>query len=151
MFRNRWKILLYVDDQVDEVMKKRQDLLDDTFVLYTCDHGYHLGTYAMPIDKRLNYETDIRVPLLARGTEITPNQKVKDIISNIDITPSILEMAGETLAVADGISFLPLIQNSAESLDFNGPNIRPSQGAKDWDKNFITYFGSYLGPEKQEP
>ena len=54
VFRNRWRTLLSVDDMVDTVMKKleRMDLLRNTFVIFTSDHGYHLGTFALTIDKR---------------------------------------------------------------------------------------------------
>ena len=54
VFRNRWRTLLSVDDMVDTVMKQleRMDLLRNTFVIFTSDHGYHLGTFALTIDKR---------------------------------------------------------------------------------------------------
>ena len=67
-FRNRWRTLLSVDDMVDNVMNrlKRENVLNDTVVIFTSDHGYHLGQFGMPIDKRQPYETDLRVPLLVR-------------------------------------------------------------------------------------
>ena len=45
IFRNRWRTLLSVDDMVDAVMLKLEEknLLDDTVVIFTSDHGYHLG------------------------------------------------------------------------------------------------------------
>ena len=59
VFRNRWRTLLSVDDMVDKVMNRLDELgiLEDTFVLLTSDHGYHLGTFALTIDKRMPYET----------------------------------------------------------------------------------------------
>ena len=59
VFRNRWRTLLSVDDMIDNVMSRLDQLgvLDDTFVLLTSDHGYHLGTFALTIDKRMPYET----------------------------------------------------------------------------------------------
>ena len=63
VFRNRWRTLLSVDDMVDKVMKRLEDLelLDNTFVILTSDHGYHLGTFALTIDKRMPYETGKRI------------------------------------------------------------------------------------------
>ena len=59
IFRNRWRTLLSVDDMVDKVMSRLDGLgvLDNTFVLLTSDHGYHLGTFSLTIDKRMPYET----------------------------------------------------------------------------------------------
>ena len=59
VFRNRWRTLLSVDDLVDDIFNKlsETDLLDDTLALYTSDHGYHLGNYGLPLDKRMPYDT----------------------------------------------------------------------------------------------
>lgn len=57
--QNRWRTLLSVDDVVDNVMTKLDDLnvLNDTFVLFTSDNGFHLGQFAMPFGKFQPYET----------------------------------------------------------------------------------------------
>ena len=59
VFRNRWRTLLSVDDMIDKVMSRLNvlGLLHNTFVLLTSDHGYHLGTFGLTIDKRMPYET----------------------------------------------------------------------------------------------
>ena len=59
VFRNRWRTLLSVDDLVDDVFTKLTDakLLENTIALYTSDHGYHLGNYGLPLDKRMPYDT----------------------------------------------------------------------------------------------
>ena len=58
-FRHRWRALLSVDDMIDEVMTKLENIdeLDNTFVIFSSDHGYHLGTFGNPPGKRLNYES----------------------------------------------------------------------------------------------
>ena len=59
VFRNRWRTLLSVDDIVDEILQSLSDrnLLQKTVVIFTSDHGYHLGNYGLPLDKRMPYDT----------------------------------------------------------------------------------------------
>ena len=58
-FRNRLRTLLPVDEMVDKVMTylSENDLINDTIAFFTSDHGYHLGSYGLPIDKRMPYDT----------------------------------------------------------------------------------------------
>ena len=83
-------------------------LLDNTFVIFTSDHGYHLGQFGLPLDKRQLYETDIRVPLLVRGPGISRNYSTDALEVNVDLAPTIIDMAGlKVPSHMDGTSFLP--------------------------------------------
>jgi N-acetylglucosamine-6-sulfatase len=33
------------------------NLLEKTVVIFTSDHGYHMGNYGLPLDKRMPYDT----------------------------------------------------------------------------------------------
>ena len=48
-----------MDDLVESVLNKIPDL-DNTYVIFSSDHGYHMGQFGMTIDKRQLYEFDIR-------------------------------------------------------------------------------------------
>ncbi|KAJ8261122.1 hypothetical protein COCON_G00168450 [Conger conger] len=110
-FRRRWQTLLSVDDLVEKVVQKLQDIkeLNNTYVFFSSDHGYHTGQFSLPIDKRQLYEFDIRVPLMVRGPGIKPSQTLKDPVLNIDFGPTFLDIAGINLTEVnmDGQSFLP--------------------------------------------
>lgn len=107
-YRKRWQTLLSLDDMVEKLVKKLDDSkeLNNTYIFYTSDNGYHAGQFSLPIDKRQLYEFDIRVPLMVRGPGITPKQIVKAPVLNIDLTPTILDIAGADLPIMDGESFL---------------------------------------------
>ena len=106
-FRRRWQTLQSVDDLVHFVVTKLSvmGVMEDTYVLYTSDNGYHLGQFSLPNDKRQLYEFDIRVPLLVRGPGIARKSQTDDMVLNIDLAPTIIDLAGgEVPKDMDGIS-----------------------------------------------
>ena len=48
-----------MDDLLEGVLNQIPDM-DNTYVIFTSDHGYHMGQFGMTIGKRLLYEIDIR-------------------------------------------------------------------------------------------
>ncbi|XP_076647344.1 N-acetylglucosamine-6-sulfatase [Halictus rubicundus] len=106
IYSRRWETLLAVDELVTNVYQslKSEGLLDDTYIIFTSDNGYHIGQFSMPMDKRQPYETDIRVPLLIRGPGIAPSN-ISAPVSSVDLFATILEIAG-IQRPSDGTSFL---------------------------------------------
>ena len=48
VFRDRWRSLVSVDDMVADLVARLRQMrvLDDTYVIYASDHGYHIGEKA---------------------------------------------------------------------------------------------------------
>eukprot|EP00937_MAST-01D_sp_MAST-1D-sp2_P003799 g3799.t1 len=123
-FRDRWASLLSVDDIVDAVVAKleEQGVLDKTFIFYSSDHGYKQGQWRVGTSKQHPYETDIHVPFLVRGPGVKANTTHDDIVGNVDLTPTLLSLAGVTPPpFMDGHSILPLL---------GLPNPEPAPGAR---------------------
>uniref|UniRef100_A0A3Q1ID20 N-acetylglucosamine-6-sulfatase n=1 Tax=Anabas testudineus TaxID=64144 RepID=A0A3Q1ID20_ANATE len=109
-YRKRWQTLLSVDDMVEMLVKKLESIkeLNNTYIFYTSDNGYHTGQFSLPIDKRQLYEFDIRIPLMVRGPGIKPNQTLQAPVLHIDLAPTILDISGINVSSVnvDGQSFL---------------------------------------------
>lgn len=105
--------LMSVDESIGTVMKwlKAHHLDKNTLVVYMGDNGFQFGEMGL-IDKRDMYEASMRVPLLAWCPDlIKPSTKVPEMIANIDIAPTVLELAGiPTPSQMQGKSFLPLME-----------------------------------------
>ncbi|SDH04952.1 sulfatase-like hydrolase/transferase [Nonomuraea jiangxiensis] len=88
------------------------DLLDDTIVAYTSDHGNHFKTRNGEY-KRSCHDASLRVPLALRGPGFDGGGAISRPVSTIDLPPTLLAAAG--LPVPEemqGRSFLPLVRDS---------------------------------------
>lgn len=96
LYRTRLQSLLSVDDLVNDVIHKLIDLNIDTstYIIFTSDHGFQFGQYGMPEGKWNAYEHDIRVPFLIRGPNIPVGSIYSGLGSNVDVMPTLYELAG---------------------------------------------------------
>lgn len=105
--------LLAVDESIGRVMDflRERKLLDSTLVIYMGDNGFAFGEHGL-IDKRTAYEESMRVPMLMQCPDLFEGgAKVREVVANIDIAPTILEAAA--LKAPDGLdgkSFIAVSQ-----------------------------------------
>lgn len=90
--------------------------LENTVVIYSSDNGYFLGEHTFN-DKRLAYENSMRIPMLIRYPKmIKPKTRIKKQCLNIDMAPTILDMAGiEIPGYMQGDSMLGLLSGRPEA------------------------------------
>ena len=110
--RRYCETLLSLDENIGRILDylDKTGLAGDTVVMYMGDNGLMMGEHGL-IDKRQMYEESIRVPLLAYAPGfIKPGSKIKQMVQNIDIGPTVLDLAGlSTPKNMDGLSFRPLL------------------------------------------
>ena len=110
--RKRAQSLQAVDRDVAGLIEHLDQIgeLDNTYVVFTSDNGFHLGQHRMKAGKQTAYETDIHLPLLVRGPKVAEGAHVSDLAGNIDIAPTIAAIGGATLTDGpDGRSLLPFL------------------------------------------
>lgn len=85
-----------VDDGVGAIMKtlRRTGKLRNTYVLFLSDNGLFHGEHRLSSAKFLPYEPSARVPFLIRGPGIGKGRRSGEIVANIDIAPTILNLTG---------------------------------------------------------
>jgi N-acetylglucosamine-6-sulfatase len=110
-YKRYCEALCSVDDSVGTVLKQleKMGIRDETLVIYMGDNGFMFGEHGL-IDKRVAYETSIRVPMLMQCPELFEGGKVVDqMVANIDIAPTIMEAMGLVKPPhMDGESFIDL-------------------------------------------
>ncbi len=84
----------YMDTQVGKVLNtlKEEGLEDNTIVVFTADHGYHLGEHSFWMKVGL-HEESVRVPLIIK----VPGKKpavCNSFVELLDMYPTVAELAG---------------------------------------------------------
>ncbi len=111
----RLECLQSIDDLVETIVNALRDTgeLDNTYVVYASDNGFHLGQHRMMEGKDTAYEEDIRVPLVMRGPGIPHGQQIHAMALMIDLAPTFAAWAGiEPPDFVDGRSLVPLLKGS---------------------------------------
>lgn len=89
---------------------KSLGLADNTIVLFTSDHGSHFKTRNAEY-KRSCHESSIRVPTMLRGPGFDGGGRLRELVSLIDLPPTLLDAAGLPVPPAmQGRSILPLLR-----------------------------------------
>jgi len=116
--RNQYRSLQAVDRAVARLLVALEDTgrLDDALVIFTSDNGLLWGEHRW-LKKEVPYEEAIRVPLVVRADAIVGEGARTDghLVANIDLAPTIADVAGVDLPGAEGKSLVPLLTGTAET------------------------------------
>lgn len=106
--------LLGVGDAVGSVLDALEDAheMEDTFVVFVSNNGLLLGEHRK-VGKNVPYEESIRVPLVVIGPGVVSGGTTDELALNIDLAPTILEIAGVRASTPiDGRSLLPILRGA---------------------------------------
>lgn len=98
MVKGYYKMISGVDSVIGRIRTalQEQGLADNTVIIFMGDNGYFLGDRGYA-DKWLMYEQSIRVPMMIydpRKKSTEQGKKIEEMVLNVDITPTILQLAG---------------------------------------------------------
>lgn len=150
--KNYYAGLVATDDNVGRILDylEKKNILDDTAVVHTSDHGYFLGEWRL-FDKRLMHEPSIRVPLMIRYPKRIPAGTTRDEMAlDLDVAPTLLDLAGiSSPSQMQGKSLLPLAKTPVPDFRkewyyeyFEWPNpegVRPHRGIRTEQYKLIHY------------
>ncbi len=108
-----YRMVTTIDDNIGRLraLLKKKNLDRNTVIIFMSDNGYFLGE-RMLAGKWLLYDNSIRVPLIVYHP-LMESHKVHEMVLNIDISPTILELAGIAIpSEVQGTSLLGLMQGS---------------------------------------
>lgn len=104
----------YVDEQVGKILRALEPVRKQTIVILTADHGEGLGDHQELTHGLLIYDSTLHVPFIISSPGLATGKVIGTQTRIIDITPTILEMAGlAPLNGIDGRSLLPLIRGES--------------------------------------
>ncbi|OZJ06847.1 hypothetical protein BZG36_00041 [Bifiguratus adelaidae] len=113
-YRQRIRTLQALDELIDDVVGQLEEsgVLDNTYIFYTSDNGYHLGQYRVYGGKELPYEEDTNVPFIVRGPNVPVGISSQVVSSHLDLAPTFLDIAGGSIPdFVDG-SVIPIHESA---------------------------------------
>ena len=103
----------FMDTQVGVVVDslKRHGLADNTVIVFTSDHGYHLGEHGL-WQKMSLFEESSRVPMLIVAPGMSKGMTAESPVSQIDLFPTLAELCNvRTPANLQGQSLVPMLKD----------------------------------------
>lgn len=158
MVKGYYNMINGVDQNIGKIREALQakGVADNTIIILLGDNGYFLGERQIA-GKWLMYEHSLRVPLIINNPIQSYHRDVNDMVLNIDIAPTILDIADVKGKISHGQSLLPYAEDQndfSNDRDFflcehlwDFDHIPPSEGVRSREYKYIRYINN---PEIEE-
>lgn len=117
--RQYYGMVSLIDQCVGDVLAllARRGWLDDTWIIYSSDHGEMLGDHGL-MAKFTFYAPSVQVPLLIRPAGGCTGSVCTDLTELVDVSATLLDAAGaEPLAQSRGRSLVPALRGEGVGRD----------------------------------
>jgi arylsulfatase A-like enzyme len=107
-----------IDIQLGKVLDKLEAMgeLDNTYIIYTSDHGMSIGRHGL-MGKQNLYEHTWRVPFIIKGPGLDSGKRVKGNIYLLDILPTLCDLAEiESPKTVEGQSFSAVLKGEEDTV-----------------------------------
>ena len=101
-----------IDNSVAKLLAalKQQGILENTIVVFASDHGCHFKTRNTEY-KRSPQDSSLHIPLIVAGPGFDRGAEVRELVSQVDVTPTLLDACGAPIpASMQGRSLMPLVE-----------------------------------------
>ena len=108
----------YIDQQIGRVLAKLQQMgeLDNTYIVYTADHGMAIGRHGLQGKQNL-YEHTWRVPYIVKGPGIKPGTRAQGNIYLLDSLSTLCDLASiKPPESIEGTSFVPVLKQQQSTV-----------------------------------
>ena len=108
----------YIDQQIGRVLDRLKEMgeLDNTYIIYTADHGMAIGRHGLQGKQNL-YEHTWRVPFIVKGPGIKPGSRAKGNSYLLDTLATLCDLAGvPTPKTNEGLSLKPVLLGQTQTV-----------------------------------
>ena len=107
-----------IDRQIGRVLQRLETLgeLENTYVIYTADHGMAIGRHGLQGKQNL-YQHTWRGPLIVKGPGIEPGSRAEGNVYLLDVLSTLCDLADIKPPVTnEGQSFRPVLEGRRETV-----------------------------------
>lgn len=107
-----------IDTQIGRVLDKLEAMgeLDNTYIIYTADHGMAIGRHGLQGKQNL-YEHTWRVPLIVRGPGIAAGSRAQGNVYLLDVLATLCDLTGiQAPTMSEGASFRPVLEGRTPTI-----------------------------------